>query len=80
MTTASSVVLDHGARPGLDAVARDGDGASVEVDIRTEILDGQPERYGLGLAWGAELTPNVEAEVMLATRDTLESALCPTVN
>jgi hypothetical protein len=43
------------------------------------LLDDQPEPYGLGLAWGRELEPNSGAEIMLATPDTLASALVSTV-
>jgi hypothetical protein len=46
----------------------------------TTLLDNQPDPYGLGLAWGQELLPNINAEIMLATPDTLASAVVSTVD
>jgi hypothetical protein len=46
----------------------------------TTPLNDQPEPYGIGLAWGQELKPNTNAEIMLATPDTLVSAVASTVN
>jgi hypothetical protein len=31
--------------------------------------------YGLGVAWGADLTPSADAEIMLCSPDTLPEAL-----
>lgn len=45
----------------------------------TTLLDDQPHPYGLGIAWGRGLMPNVEEEIMLASPDTLASALGATV-
>jgi hypothetical protein len=39
------------------------------------LLDQTPEPYGLGLAWGGDLAPDVTAEIMLATPDTLAIAM-----
>jgi len=39
------------------------------------VLARQSGPYGLGVAWGAELTPSIGEEVVLCTPDTLSSAL-----
>jgi hypothetical protein len=38
-------------------------------------LENTPQPYGLGIAWGAELSPNTQAEIALCTPDTLAEAL-----
>jgi len=44
------------------------------------LLDGEPEPYGLGLAWGQGLSPDSAAEIMLATPDTLPLAVASMVD
>lgn len=39
------------------------------------VLTSQPGPYGLGVAWGAEMTPSADGDVVLCTPDTLSSAL-----
>jgi hypothetical protein len=46
----------------------------------SSLLDAQPEPYGLGLAWGRELEAHTGSEIMLATADTLYSAMVATVD
>lgn len=38
-------------------------------------LTGQPGAYGIGVAWGAELKPAPQAEILLCSPDTLSDAL-----
>ena len=41
---------------------------------------GQATRYGVGIAFGGDLEPHVDAEVALCTPDTLEKALAPFIS
>ncbi len=47
--------------------------------FRDELDKQAGKPYGLGLAWGEQLEPDLEAEIMLATTDTLAAAIIDTV-
>lgn len=47
--------------------------------FRDDLKEQRGSPFGLGLAWGEDLEPDLDAEIMLATRDTLARAIIGTV-
>jgi hypothetical protein len=69
------VEVKGGERPVTDSARR----AALDLLAYRRAFNGvlrlQPEPYGLGIAWGKELTPSADSELVLCTPDTIGLAL-----